>query len=482
MKPMTVGKLRRLIKAAAAAFLTLSLAMPSVAKENRKGAVVLVQKKDGQVVKAELLAVKAGQLILMDSSTFSDVTCDVDDIRSIRVVKKAKVWKGLGLGILTGGAAGSSLGLLSGNDKPGLFSPPAGLKALIYGVGLAAIGGIIGGISGALAGIDESVELEGRSSRDIESILSKLDKQAHFPQRLHQDSSRPIPVSTKEEIKYEQTPDLSSARAAGHAISASQDPGRAKFKRFHFSYRPGYSRSQAAHRCVCLFKDIGFGDTKPAHDVSFFGFSFFTTPATEFPKVSEKRNVMYGDARADYSITRKFAVGIGYSSLGESEVQGYRFIPIERGGRSYYTELFLNANLSGDLYYFMVSWMPLPDVFLRKTSFALGVGAGWCRLNLQYMTLKSSSKSNDQMSLSEGSIALIGLAEFDYFFSESLSLGINVEYRYAPVNVSSFSLQGVYYDLDENLNLIERVSTVTIPEHRVNSGGFRFGMSIGLHL
>ena len=161
MKPMTIGILRKLTKAAAAVFLALSLAMPSVAKEKRKGAEVLVLKKDGQMVKAELLAVKAGQLILMDSSTFSDVTCDVDDIRSIRVVKKAKVWKGLGLGILTGAVAGSGLGFLSGNDKPGFFSFTAGQKALIFGVGLAAMGGLVGGVSGALIGIDESVDLFG---------------------------------------------------------------------------------------------------------------------------------------------------------------------------------------------------------------------------------------------------------------------------------------------------------------------------------
>ena len=168
--------------------------------------------------------------------------------------------------------------------------------------------------------------------------------------------------------------------------------------------------------------------------------------------------------------------------LGESEVQGYRYIPIERDGKSYYSELYLNANLTGELYYFMVSWMPLPDVFLRKTSFALGVGAGWCRLNLQYATLNSLAEPNNQMSFSEDAIALMGLAEFNYFFSRTLSLGINVEYRYAPVRVGSFSLQGAYYDLDENSNLIESVTPVTVPKHRVNSGGFRFGMSIGFHL
>jgi hypothetical protein len=132
----------------------------------------------------------------------------------------------------------------------------------------------------------------------------------------------------------------------------------------------------------------------------------------------------------------------------------------------------------------MVSFMPLPDVFLRKTSFVLGAGAGWGRLNLSYGTSKTSSLAvpDNRITLSKGAIALLGLAEFDYFFNRTLSLGLNVEYRYAPVRVGSFCLQGSYYDLDENDQLIESAMLVTIPEHRVNSGGFRFGISIGFHL
>jgi hypothetical protein len=283
-------------------------------------------------------------------------------------------------------------------------------------------------------------------------------------------------------VKYERKAELASPGPAGPVRLSSQKPDGLKFRRLHLSYRPGYSRSQAANSCASLFNEIGFGDTRPAFDISFFGISFGTAPATDFPKVAEKRNMMYGDARADYSITRRFAVGIGFSSLGESEVQGYRYIPIERGGQSYYTELYLNANLSGELYYFMVSWMPLPDVFLKKTSFALGVGGGWCRLNLQYVISKASWETNNQTNFSEGAIALIGLAEFNYFFSKTLSLGINVEYRYAPVTIGSCCLEGVYYDLDESCQLIESMTPVTVPSHRVNAGGFRFGMSIGFHL
>jgi hypothetical protein len=484
MKHMKIWKLRKGTRAAAAALLALSLVMPSAAKEKAKGAEVLVQKKDGQRVKAELLAIKDRRLILMDSATLSEVTFGVDDIRSIRVVKKAKVLKGLGLGSLTGGVVGSGLGFLSGNDEPGFFSFTAGEKALVIGVFFAAMGGVVGGISGAIAGTDESVDLEGRSSQDIESILRKLDKQARFPQGLPQDSLKLTPVPKEEKVEYKKESKLSLPGQTMVATSSSQKLTASKFRRFHLTYRPGYSKSQAASRCKSLFKEIGFGDTRPAQDMSFFGISFGTVPETSFPRVAKTRAATFGDVRVDYSITRKLAVGVGSSSLAESEVEGYRFIPVNRGGMDYYSELYLNANFSGRFYYFMVSWMPLPDVFLRKTSFALGAGAGWGRLNLHYSasTTFLSAEQNNQVGFSKNAIGLMGLAELNHFFSRTLSLGLYVEYRYAPVRVGSVSLTGSYYDLDDNSQLIETSALVTVPQHRVNSGGFRFGISIGFHL
>jgi hypothetical protein len=468
MKNLKIGELKKRIKAAAVVLLALSFAVPLAAGEKRKGAEVLIHKKDGQMIKAELLAVKEDRLILMDASDSTDVTCTVEDIQSLRIVKRAKIMKGLGIGSLSGGIAGSSLGLLSGNDEPGFMSFTAGQKAAILGIGLAVMGGVIGAVSGAIAGIDESVDLEGRSSADIENILRKLDRQARFPQLLPGDAS-----------KHAAEPQWGRERNP-----SSPEPARAKFKRFHLTYRPGYSQSQAAGRCANLFGEIGFGDTKPAQEFSFFGFSFGTSSAINFPQVVEKSKVTYGDVRVDYSVTRKLAVGVGLSSLGECEVNGYRYIPINRGGMDYYTELYLNARLSGRLYYLMVSYMPLPDGFLKKATFVLGAGAGWGRVDLSYSTSKSGSYGvpDDQITLSKHPIAALGLAEFDYFFSRAFSLGLSVEYRYAPVRVGCCCLQGVYYDLDEDGQLVERSMLVKIPEHRANSGGFRFGIGIGFHL
>jgi hypothetical protein len=152
----------------------LFLTPDSFAKEKRNGALILVQKKDGQRIKAELLAVKDTSLILMDSWNLSGITEDIHEIRTIQILKKSKFFEGLGYGLLIGGGSGALLGLLSGNDQGGFFRFSAGEKALMGGIGFAILGAPIGGVLGAIAGIDETISLEGRSPEEIKLILNKL--------------------------------------------------------------------------------------------------------------------------------------------------------------------------------------------------------------------------------------------------------------------------------------------------------------------
>ncbi len=75
-------------------FLVFSLMMLSVnlyAKE-RQGATLIVTKKDGQLIKGELITVKPSSLLLLDTEG-KDVSVGIADIKVIRVVKKSKVAK-----------------------------------------------------------------------------------------------------------------------------------------------------------------------------------------------------------------------------------------------------------------------------------------------------------------------------------------------------------------------------------------------------
>ena len=165
----------------------VSLITNSYSKEKKHGAQLLIQKKDGQIIKAELLAVKDNKLILMDSVSLSGITIDITATKSIRIMKKSKIFQGIGYGLLTGGGSGALIGLLSGNDSPGLFSMTAGQKALLLGLGLGILGAPIGGIWGAVAGIDESVVLEGKSPKEMKPILKKLNSKSRFPKDLPDD-------------------------------------------------------------------------------------------------------------------------------------------------------------------------------------------------------------------------------------------------------------------------------------------------------
>jgi hypothetical protein len=472
--------LREGAKLGAAILVVLSLVMSSAAKEKEKGAEVFIQKKDGQGIKAELLAVKEGRIILMDSFTQSEVIIAIDEIKSIQIAKKAKFFQGLGLGFLAGGALGAAAGFLSGDDQPGWFSLTAEQKAVGGGLAFGVLGASIGGIAGVIKGIDESIDLEGRSSKDIQSILKKLDAKSRFPQHLPQNLQRPISI---------QISAIESREENEHALMEQSQPewpspqkaSSAKFTRFHLTFRPGYFLSQGVNKYTSLFKEIGFGDTEPAHDVSFLFFSLGTVPATEFPRISKRPVINFGEIRVEYSLTCKFAVGVGYSSLGEHEVTGYKLILIERGAREYYSNLYLIGNYSGDLYYFMGSWMPVPDAFIKKSSFKLGMAVGWSNLRLNYRTSKYTHEADDQIGFSKNTVLFMGRAEFNYYFNKNWSLGLNVEYRYAPAKIESFHLTGFYYDLDENSQLIESSLPVTVPGHAMNFGGYGFGTNFSFH-
>lgn len=455
----------------------------SYAKEKKRGAELLIQTQDDQIIKAELLAVKGSRLILMDTGSLSGITVDIKKLKSVRIVKKSKLLQGLGSGLLIGGASGALLGFLSGDDNEGWFRFKAGEKAVMGGLGLGVIGLLTGGIVGAFKGIDESVVLEGRTPEEMKLILKKLNSRSRFPQDVPRTFQESI-LKQIQKSKEENQGKIGGKQRSPNSSNLVDSPNfsRSKFSRFHLSYRPGYFRSQIGNRNTRLFKEIGFGDTKPAHGIYFLWTYVGTAPATNYPKLVQNSIKTFEDVRLDYSISRKFAVGVGYSFLGQHKVEGYRYIPIYRDGESHYSELYLHENFSRKLYYVQFSWMPVPDIFLKKVSFLLGAGVGLSHSVINYMTSKSSYENNpDKKVISINAIALIGTAEFIYYFNRYWSLGFGAEYRYAPVKVESFRLVGSYYDLDEFGDLTESTMPVNVPSHTANSGGFRFGLSAGFH-
>ena len=159
-------------------FLIFSLMMLSVnlyAIEKR-GAILIITKKNGQQIGGELITVKKDSLLLF---TGVGVSVDISEIKVIKIVKKSKVLQGIGLGLLIGAGTGALLGFM-GEDRPGHWFSKAEEIALVQGISLGAIGLLVGGTLGFVSGIDKTILVEGRHPSSIEFILKKLRKKARI--------------------------------------------------------------------------------------------------------------------------------------------------------------------------------------------------------------------------------------------------------------------------------------------------------------
>ncbi len=158
----------------------LFLSGASFAKE-RRGAELRIQKIDGKQVRGELITVKEKSLLLLESSSGSDVSVDVADIEYIEVLKKPRTLLGAGLGLLIGGGVGALTGMMFGKDEPEKGENPedyetrsVSQKALTIGVLFGLIGAVGGGITGASVGSEETIQIQGITEEEIRNEMIRL--------------------------------------------------------------------------------------------------------------------------------------------------------------------------------------------------------------------------------------------------------------------------------------------------------------------
>ena len=120
-------------------FSLLVLTGDLLAKE-RRGARLLITKKDGQQIKGELIAVKESSLLLKEAESGADVSVDIGEIEVIKIGKKSKLLLGGGIGLIIGGGAGllDALTATHGGSLKSIFMPIVGLL----------VGGTVGAILG----------------------------------------------------------------------------------------------------------------------------------------------------------------------------------------------------------------------------------------------------------------------------------------------------------------------------------------------
>lgn len=142
--------------------------------EEKRGAELLIQKKDGEDVRGELIAIKQNSLLILDSVLKTDLSVDIDEIKIVIIMKKTKAL----VGVIVGGALGALLGYMSYQPSVGFtLDFGRGGTSLVAGF----MGGGIGAAIGALSGIDENIQIEGKSKIEIRGTLEHLRQESRVP-------------------------------------------------------------------------------------------------------------------------------------------------------------------------------------------------------------------------------------------------------------------------------------------------------------
>ncbi|MBA7603677.1 hypothetical protein ES703_10792 [subsurface metagenome] len=142
-------------------------------KERKRGATLIITKKDGRQIEGELITVKKDSLLLLFARRM-DVSVGIEEIKVITIVKKSTFWKGPGLGLLIGGGVGGILG--------GKMEEESGVAkwAMLCGAVFGIAGYILGDILGPKKAKYKTIQIEGMTDSEIQDALDKLRKKARI--------------------------------------------------------------------------------------------------------------------------------------------------------------------------------------------------------------------------------------------------------------------------------------------------------------
>ena len=151
-------------------FSLLALSGNLYSKE-RRGAKLIVTKKDGWQKEGELITVKPNSLLLLDTEG-KDVSVGIAEIKVIRIVKKSKDLLGAGIGLLMGFGPGALIGYEIGWETS---------EGALWG-------GVVGGLAGALIGCfigiylgkEATIQIGGMSDSEIKKAMDMLRKKARI--------------------------------------------------------------------------------------------------------------------------------------------------------------------------------------------------------------------------------------------------------------------------------------------------------------
>ncbi len=141
----------------------------------KRGAQLIIGKKDGLAIEGELITIKPNSLLLLDTEG-KDVSVEIEEIKTIRIVKKSKARAGAGAGIIILGG-GTALYVATVNE----VDPEDEWKLVLFvGAIGAVVGLLVGGTIGAIMGTDKTIQIVGMTDPEIRYAMDKLRKKARI--------------------------------------------------------------------------------------------------------------------------------------------------------------------------------------------------------------------------------------------------------------------------------------------------------------
>jgi hypothetical protein len=455
--------------------------------DERSGHIIVVTLNNGYIARSELLAVTNSAIILGDAELRSGIEIEIDEIDLIKIVRDSKFRRYMGRGFLFGAGTGMTMGFLSGNDRSGFIQLSAGQKAMILGATFGVAGAAVGGVSGAIAGIDESKDIAHVSLDQRKRLLEKLKRKARFTDEIapaYTIYSASAIIENPEIGEIAGT--ISGIMITGGTVRRTKPSG--EYSRLHLSFTPGYFVTSGVGEIQDIFESVGFRSTEHLPG------GWFGGPSTiEYPRSLRNPKLFVKDMKAAYSLDRNFAAGISYSPIGRHEVSGRRVLPNVGTRETVTADTYIVGLYDGHSYFLTASYFPIPDAFLRKQTIKATAGVGIARSQFDFYGSDREygydSPSGEDLinhrKFSNSSPALLLSAEVVHFFNRHWSVGLNVDFKYMPVDLGDFTIESYYSYRDDSLFQSGRYRTETvyvdIPARTMNLGGFGFGLSMGFH-
>jgi len=144
------------------------------AKTRKHGVELIIVKKNREIIRGELIAVKPTSILTMEE--VADLSIDIIDIKYIKIVSKAELLRSSGIGLILGGVGGALIGKARENST----GMSVGVSSVVGGI----LGELLFGLIGGKAGVVETIYFEGKSPEEIKKAIKKLNSLARIRQKI----------------------------------------------------------------------------------------------------------------------------------------------------------------------------------------------------------------------------------------------------------------------------------------------------------